>query len=193
MTPGQVARLRAALDGFTVDAVLDLLGEQAWAALARNETTPGLRATADEQSALSTLVRLFQLQTGVDLDRAEAVFGDLLPILTDEHILAVEGGKARALVDIRPYGDEQHDWWVVCDVTPGLDGSSRPMDPQYVLGISEASSSLAQLTVRPPVGRALDLGTGCGVQALHLATHAREVIATDVNPRALWMAELTVP
>jgi hypothetical protein len=54
-----------------------------------------------------------------------------------------------------------------------------------VLGVRPASTSLAQLTVREPVSRALDLGTGCGVQALHLAGHADEVVATDVNPRAL--------
>ena len=43
----------------------------------------------------------------------------------------------------------------------------------------------------PPRGRALDLGTGCGVQALHLAAHAERVVATDVNRRALWVARLT--
>jgi hypothetical protein len=58
-----------------------------------------------------------------------------------------------------------------------------------VLGISSASTSLAQLTMREPVGSALDLGTGCGVQALHLAGHAERVVATDVNKRALWIAE----
>ena len=59
------------------------------------------------------------------------------------------------------------------------------MAPDHVLGISSAATSLAQLTVREPVDRALDLGTGCGVQALHLATHASQVVATDVNQRAL--------
>ena len=59
-----------------------------------------------------------------------------------------------------------------------------------MLGISSASTSLAQLTMREPVGRALDLGTGCGVQALHLAGHADQVVATDVNSRALWMTRL---
>ena len=54
-----------------------------------------------------------------------------------------------------------------------------------MLGISPAAVSLAQLTVREPVGSALDLGTGCGVQALHLAAHADRVVATDVNERAL--------
>ena len=54
---------------------------------------------------------------------------------------------------------------------PGLDGAPIDVDADHVLGISSASTSLAQLTVREPFGRALDLGTGCGVQALHLAEH----------------------
>src|SRR5262249_12448485 len=41
------------------------------------------------------------------------------------------------------------------------------------------------------VGSALDLGTGCGVQALHLSTHARHVVATDLSPRALRFAATT--
>jgi hypothetical protein len=39
------------------------------------------------------------------------------------------------------------------------------------------------------VRRALDLGTGCGVQSLHLAEHVEEIIATDVNDRALRMTD----
>jgi hypothetical protein len=60
-----------------------------------------------------------------------------------------------------------------------------------VLGLSPASSTLAQMTIRRPVGSALDLGTGCGVQSLHLATHADRVVATDLNPRAVSFARLT--
>jgi hypothetical protein len=56
-----------------------------------------------------------------------------------------------------------------------------------VRGATPASTSLAQLTTRREVGRALDLGTGCGIQSLHLSTHARRVVATDVNARALAM------
>ena len=36
--------------------------------------------------------------------------------------------------------------------------------------------TVAQWTPRRPAGRALDLGTGCGVQALHLAGHAATVV-----------------
>ncbi|MET0446855.1 MAG: methyltransferase, partial [Aeromicrobium sp.] len=184
--------LRAALTRayFTVDAVYALLGDDAHRALGRNQSVPALRATRGGGD-LATLVRLFALQVPVDRARADAALPQLVEPLVAAGMLATSGGEVRALVDIRPYGDEEHDWWIVCDPTSGLDGRQAPMDPAYVLGISEASSSLAQLTIRQPVGRALDLGTGCGVQALHLAQHAREVVATDVNPRALAMARLT--
>src|SRR5690606_21736027 len=156
------------------------LGDDAWRALARSETVPGLRATTDG-SPLSTLIRLFQLQAVVSRAAAESAFGPAWDAARSLGFVDVDGDDARALGDLRPYGDETHDWWVVCDLTPGLDGRENPRDPLYVLGISEASSSLAQLTVRPDVARSLDLGTGCGVQALHLAGHSREVVATDVN------------
>ena len=97
-------------------------------------------------------------------------------------------------MDCRPYATSEagrdRDLWVVSDLTPGLDGAPVAVGRDHVLGISSASTSLAQLTMREPVGRALDLGTGCGVQALHLAGHAGHVVATDVNARALWMTRL---
>jgi hypothetical protein len=171
-----------------VQAVVELLGEDAHRALMRNETTPGRRASADG-SPLSTLTRLFALQLPVRLHDV----GPVLPVdaLVGAGLLARSGDEVRALVDVRAYGDEDHDWWVVCDLTPGLDGERSRVSADHVLGISSASTSLAQLTVRQPVGSALDLGTGCGVQALHLASHAGRVVATDVNPRALRMARLT--
>lgn len=187
-----VQDLRAALTraSFTVDAVFALLGEGAHRALGRNQTVPARRASSGSGD-LATLVRLFALQVPVDRDRADAALPGLVEPLAAAGMLQASGGEVRALVDVRPYGDEDHDWWIVCDPTPGLDGQQGPMSPEYVLGISEASSSLAQLTIRNRVGRALDLGTGCGVQALHLAQHAGDVVATDVNPRALAMARLT--
>lgn len=167
-----------------------LLGDDAHRALGRNQSVPALRATRGGGD-LATLIRLFALQVPVDRAAADAALPGLVDALTAADMLQASAGQVRALVDIRPYGDEDHDWWIVCDQTPGLDGRLAPMDPSHVLGISEASSSLAQLTIREPIGRALDLGTGCGVQALHLAQHAREVVATDVNARALAMARLT--
>jgi methylase of polypeptide subunit release factors len=73
---------------------------------------------------------------------------------------------------------------------PGLDGGDRRVAADHVLNVSSASSTLAQLTVREPFGSALDLGTGCGVQALHLSTQCDRVVGTDVNRRALAMARV---
>src|SRR4051812_7170854 len=193
LPPHVVDRLRGSLreGGYGYDAVAALLGPVAHAALSRNETTPGLRRTAGG-SPLETLVRLWLLQAPVTREEADRALPALVEPLSAARLLATSGGEVRALVDVRPYADDEHaaGWWVVSDLTPGLDGAPIAVTADHVLGISSASTSLAQLTVREPVGRALDLGTGCGVQALHLSRHVDRVVATDVNSRALAMTRL---
>jgi len=181
-------RLRDALEraGFTYDAVAELLGPLAHTALSRNETTPGLRRTRGG-SPLETLARLFLLQASVPSAQAEAALPGLVEPLAVAGLLEQSVGEVAARMDVRPYATDDTHLWVVSDLTPGLDGVPQRVDGDYVLGISPASTSLAQLTLRHPVGRSLDLGTGCGVQALHLAGHSGAVVATDVNARALWM------
>ena len=177
---------------YEVDAVVAAIGEPAHAALGRNATVPARLALAGRADPLATLTRLWLLQDRVprrDLDRA---LPGLVATLADAGILAADGDSAVALVDVRPYAsDDGASGWVASDLTPGLDTRITPMRPDFVLGVSSASSTLAQLTVRRPVARALDLGTGCGVQSLHLARHARTIVATDLNPRALTLARLT--
>ena len=107
-------------------------------------------------------------------------------------LLVRTSGGVRAALDLRPYAVEgQFDGWVVSDLIPTLDGRDQALRPDFVLGISPASTTLAQLAVPGPLGRVLDLGTGCGVQALHLAGRAERVVATDLNPRAPVLADLT--
>jgi methylase of polypeptide subunit release factors len=60
-----------------------------------------------------------------------------------------------------------------------------PSFQDFVLGVSRTSSQLAQMTLRRPFARALDVGTGNGVQAILASRHCQSVVATDVNPRAL--------
>jgi methyltransferase family protein len=183
------ARLREALviSGFTYAAVADLLGPRAHEALGRNETTPALRRTTGG-SPLETLVRLFLLQQVVPLSAAERALPGLVDRMAAEGIVERSVGEVAARLDCRPYAADDAELWVVSDLTPGLDGGPQRVGADHVLGISAASTSLAQLTIREPVGTALDLGTGCGVQALHLAGHADRVVATDVNRRALDVA-----
>lgn len=183
------SRLRSALvvAGFTYDGVSEVLGPNGMAALSRNETTPGLRRTTGGWP-LETLIRLFLLQAPVGLDAAHRALPGLVDRLAVEGILDQTVGEVAARLDVRPYATDEEHLWVVSDLTPGLDGSPNRVGTDHVLGISPASTSLAQLTLREPVGRSLDLGTGCGVQALHLARHSDQVVATDVNQRALRIA-----
>ncbi|MDK1476330.1 methyltransferase [Streptomyces sp. 549] len=188
-------RLRESLQtvGFTADGLLELLGAPAYAALARSETVPAVRATRGD-GPLETLVRLFLLQRPVSRARAHAA----LPVddaLVDGWLRATANGDVRATVDIRPYsGPAGEDWWVVSDLGCAVGGAAGVADRRadIVLGVGGASTTLAGLAVRTPVGRALDIGTGSGIQALHAAQHATHVTATDVNPRALHFAELTL-
>lgn len=205
--------LRTALvrGGFTVDVVTASLGPAARAALDRGETTPARRAVRDAGDA-GTLVRLFLL--GDALPRA-AVAAAIDPADVDEAVaaglLTVTDGLVTAALDLRPHGDaavpDASPWWVLSDleVAPGGDvasgehtdrrsmtpGRRRTADREHVLGTGAASLSLARATVRRPVDTLLDLGTGCGVQVLHAAGHARHLTATDVSARALDMARVT--
>ena len=192
LDPADVARLREALTvaTFTYDDVAAMLGPTAHSALSRNETTAGLRVTADG-SPLATMIRLWLLQASVPaVDASRALPDGLVDALCVAGILESSVGTVRALMDVRPYADDDRNWWVVSDLTPGLDGAVGRVGADHVLGISSASTSLAQLTIREPFERALDLGTGCGVQSLHLADHVQEIVATDVNDRALWVTRL---
>ncbi len=63
--------------------------------------------------------------------------------------------------------------------------------PDHVLGLGGASLTLARITPRRDVARAMDLGCGAGVQVLHAARHSDAVVATDTNPRALELTALS--
>ncbi len=193
-------RLRAAFlaAGYTVDGVAGLLGPVAEAALGRHETVPARRAAAADAGPLGTLVRLFLLQLPVPQAEAAAVLP--LDVAVGLGAVGADGDEVRARLDVRPYGEHRAatdptagggPWWVVSDLGTGLDGVHRPLGAEHVLGVGGASTTLAQLTPRDPVGRTLDLGTGCGVQALHAARHSGHVVATDLSRRALQLAGLT--
>ncbi|WP_268207532.1 class I SAM-dependent methyltransferase [Streptomyces shenzhenensis] len=193
--PDVAARLRTALLGasFTADGLLDLLGAPAYAALARSETVPALRATRGD-TPLETLVRLFLLQQPVPHARV----ADFLPVddlLESGWLTGVGGDEVAATVDVRPYGGpDGEDWFIVSDLGCAVGGAGGigQRHEEVVLGVGGASTTLAGITVRTPVAAALDLGTGSGIQALHAAQHATRVTATDLNPRALHITALTL-
>ncbi|WP_416900551.1 methyltransferase [Micromonospora echinospora] len=188
LSPAGIDRLRTALTdaGFTATGVADRLGPQATAAMGRNDYRAALRATED-RDPLGTLIRLFICE---QTEPAGSVAAALAPLTVtealDAGLVEPSGDGLRAGIDLEPYGD---DWWMLAD----LPASARPgpLPAEHVLGVGGATQTLLGATVRRPVETALDLGTGSGVQALHLATHARRVTATDVSARALRFAATT--
>ncbi|KUI23867.1 methyltransferase [Mycobacterium sp. IS-1742] len=186
------ADLRAA--GYTTDGVAELFGSDADAAFAQGVWWPALRATeraAPQQQALAVLVRLFLLGVDEPRHRVDAAFptAGVDTLVANGVLESTSPTTVRAALDIRPHGDGQRDLLVVSD----LDSALRPgaVRRDHVLGIGGASVSLARAVVREPLSRALDLGTGCGIQALHLDAHCAEIVATDTNERALAMAAAT--
>lgn len=180
------ADLRAA--GYTVDGVAELLGADVHAALGRGVWWPALRVTGDDP--LSTLVRLFLLGAQVPRGHLLEVFTRVpLDALVAGGVLELADGTVRAALDIRPHSDGARDFLVVSDQDAALRGA--PLRRDHVLGIGGASMSLARAVIRTPVRRALDLGTGCGIQALHLDGHCEQIVGTDTNERALKLAAAT--
>ncbi|QGN58416.1 class I SAM-dependent methyltransferase [Nostocoides sp. HKS02] len=187
--PDLVARLRTDLERapYTVEAVDALLGPLAQAALGREQALPAQRVTADVGTPLATLVRLFGLGDAVDAEDLERALPTLgISGATALGLVREQGPGVVATCDLRPYGDDGHSWWVASDLSELA--TRAPLHPDHVLGIGGASTTLASWTPRPPVDRALDLGTGCGVQALHLGSHARHITVTDISTRALAFA-----
>ena len=160
--------------GYTEDAVVELLGDEAYTT--GREDRP-LHERRLDGSALATVVRLLFLELPVSRRAAVGALGRR----------AVDALAATALVDV---GDELVPRARIVplgDLLLASDGYTRGIDDpaEYVATYSPTARRCDALTPRPRVRRALDVGTGSGVQAVLAARHARHVVATDVNPRAL--------
>jgi hypothetical protein len=182
-----VEQLRAALTDYTASGIAGRLGPAATAAVSRNDFRVALRATAD-RDRLATLIRLFVCAQTEPTAAVEAALAPLpLADALAAGLVVPHGEGLRQGLDLEAYGDS---WWVLADL-PAAAHPGVPLAPDHVLGVGGASTTLAGATIRRRVGSALDLGTGCGVQALHLAQHAATVTATDVSERALSFAATT--
>ena len=165
--------------GYSEDAIQGLLGEDAYSS-ERGDTPAEERRLPD--TPLATLVRLLFLQLPVSAEEAEAALGrDGVDALEVTGLARVDD-RIALRARILPIGK----------VLLASDGFSRDGDDpaDYVATYTPTARVLDSLTPRPRVDRAVDVGTGSGIHALLAAQHARHVIATDVNPRAIAYTEL---
>jgi SAM-dependent methyltransferase len=189
------AALAADLDlaDFRSEPLRRLWGEEADDALARGLREPILRAITGDDGVLATLGRLFVLGMPQPHDRVATALTQLgVAGLESLGLAVVVKDSVRPLALLRPQSfvdaDGIGEWWIASDLDEvALDG---PLPADHVLGVGGASRTLAEIVMPVEVDRALDLGTGCGIQALLVARHAASVVATDISARALAYAEL---
>lgn len=195
--PAVTTALAADLDaaGFTVDRVDALWGTEAAASLHRGSRVAALRAlAARETSPLGTLATLFVL--GLPTSRADAAVAfptaglDAVVAAGLLRVCDTDATVVEPTVDLRPYAFVDDlgagSWWIVSDL--GELALGHAISEEHVLGIGGATTTLSGLQVPVPVRTVLDLGTGCGIQAMHARRFAEHVVATDISRRALDIA-----
>lgn len=196
MNPETIDLLRADLAAadYCTTAVTALLGEESAAARERGVLSPARRVLAQrDASALRTLVRVFLIGDPVHAAELEAALPTLTVAGASGLGLVSETAQSqyRAALSLNPvtiadsWSSQALDWWIISDLDDRLRGG--PARPDHVMGVGAATRSL--IAQMPPIeiDQGLDLGTGCGVVALHLSLRGR-VIATDISERALRFA-----
>ena len=183
--PSAIARLREFLErhGFTGTAVGDAVGSPLPFGKAHlRDDLPLYLRRIEAPTPINTLIKLFVLDRSVDESCAAQT---LAPLDLDElrQIGLIEDGPRGVRARLRL---SVHDGLIVAH--DAYDEDKRALRPDHVLDVNPTTISLSNLTVRRPVARALEIGTGCGALALVTSRHADRVIGTDTNPRALNLA-----
>jgi hypothetical protein len=180
--PHQAERLCRTLEraDYTEPRILQLLQLTEWpTARERSHSLPLYLERTRGGSQLDTLVRLFLLRQTVALDAARrAVSPTEIQDWAAAGLLCITHDEVAARVELTPYSG----------LIVAADWAARA-EPDQVMSIAASSHALAQMTIRRPVAGTLDIGTGCGIQALLAAAHSEEVVGVDANPRAIRFAK----
>ncbi|MCW5854238.1 MAG: methyltransferase, partial [Anaerolineae bacterium] len=182
--PALIRTLRDVLrrEGYTTEGIVETLGQGDNVPLERLDPPVYLRRLANEPR--HSLIKLFFLGTPVQRDDLVSALAPLTP----DDLVHLGLIQARDDAFICPYRLRIYDnLYFICDRAP----DSGPLRRDHVTGVNNSSTTLAALTVRRG-GRALDMGTGSGVQALLMARHCESVVATDINRRALNMTAFNI-
>lgn len=168
--------------GYNDKGVLECLAVKDFPSIRGNDVPLLLRRT-NRGTPLDTLIRLFLIEVPVDVETLKSAIRPMpLESWLEAGLVEINGKSVEAAVKILPY----QNLWLAFDRTRMLQTNYQS---NYVMGIGSSTLTLSNLVVRKNVGRTLDLGTGCGIQALLAARHSDHVVATDINPRAVRMAE----
>ncbi|MEE4379856.1 MAG: class I SAM-dependent methyltransferase [Candidatus Competibacteraceae bacterium] len=142
----------------------------------RNE--PRFLEQTREPDALNCLIRWFFIGFPVAEATAQEHLPDwFIPLCLDHQLLRTENDQLISETLIVPY---QH-LLIAADLHQRLH-TADAFD--QVLSLNPTARYLLNFTIRQPQRSTLDLGAGCGIQALLAATHSEQVVATDLNDRA---------
>lgn len=137
-----------------------------------------LVAETEESTTFNVLVRWFFLSRQVPTATARGVLPSWFLEACDEFgLLACENDAWAPTCLLVPH----ENLLIASDLFAKLRSPERY---EHVLSVNPAAFNLLHFTIREPVDSLLDLGAGCGIQALVASQHARAVVATDLNPRA---------
>lgn len=135
---------------------------------------------------LGLLLRLFFLEQAVATGEYEAVLDAALRRdLETTGLVQKAKGAVSASALLVPVEDK----FIAGDRYAKL---APERDVQHVLAVNPPARFMANMAVRKPAGRLLDLCTGNGVFAALLAARADQVVATDINPRAVALARFNL-
>jgi len=188
--PARLERIRSALvsAGYESSAIAKVLPARILGTFQRGWSGPARRKT-DEKTPLHTLLRLFVLGMEVPEKALEEVAEANTADWVRTGLVRIRRGTAKPLVRLHPGRVADKHLFIASDDVPP---NALVGVPDFVFDSDRTSAQLASATLRRPFGRALDVGTGNGVQAVFAAQHCEEVVATDVNPRALAFAEFNL-
>ena len=168
--------------GVTTDAVTEICGVGTPLLGAARAPLCRWRLRKSSEPA-ATAMRLLVFGDTVTQEEGERALGSelLAALLRAKLIVADPAGGLVSPFRINLV-DEQY---VLCDDL--LHGG------EAVMGVGQTTLDLAQAACPPePVGRLLDLGCGAGTIAMLFSPHAEHCIGTDVNARALLLAQINL-
>lgn len=138
---------------------------------------PHLLEEVRDPTTLNLLLRWFFLGVPAPGDLPSGMPPEpILKILVDSGMLIPEKSGLMPAVMLTP----RNQYLFASDTAACLDAPS----PEMIVWPNPTSRLLYQFTIRRPVESTLDLGAGCGIQALMAAGHSGQVTGTDLNPRA---------